>query len=81
MPSDSSKEHSRRTYWSRFMDEAYRFVEEIIAQPVAESGELMTPLPVAVKQAGVEVTFSEKPHVDGHERLYYLREGLIEDFM
>ena len=82
MSSNSAKEEdSRRAYWSRFMDEAYNFMEEVIDLPVAECGESMTFLPDVAKQAGVEVAFSERPHVDGHERLYYLREGLIEDFI
>jgi zinc D-Ala-D-Ala dipeptidase len=35
----------------------------------------------AVAGAGVEVAFSERPHVQGLPRLYLLRAGLIDDFI
>jgi D-alanyl-D-alanine dipeptidase len=78
---DARGEDSRRPYWSYFMDEAYKFMENVIDHPIAECGESMAFLPDIARQANVEVAFSEEPHVDRHERMYYLREGLIDDFI
>lgn len=71
----------RREYWACLMDQAYEFMEKIKVYPVKECGETLAPLPQAAKAAGVEVTFSGKPHVEGLPRMFYLRKGLIADFL
>ena len=63
------------------MDEAYAFMLDVSGFPVAECGEGMVSLIDAAKDANVEVTFSDRPHADRCRRLFYLREGLIGDFL
>jgi len=78
---NQSDNNVRRAYWAKKMDEAYAFMGEIRRYPVAEGGEPVVSLVDAAQSAGVEVAFSERPHVQGLPRLYYLREGLIPDFI
>lgn len=71
----------RRAYWTARMEEAFAFMDHIRHYPVAECGESVVSLVDAVAVAGVEVVFSERPHVQGLPRLYLLRAGLIHDFI
>ncbi len=59
------------------MEEAYAFNRRLFDYPVEECGEPVGSLPEAAREAGVEVVFSETPHVNGLPRLFWLREGLI----
>ena len=72
---------ARRAYWAAKMDEAFAFMGHIRQYPVAECGEPVVGLVDAVAGAGVEVVFSERPHVQGLPRLFLLRAGLIDDFI
>jgi zinc D-Ala-D-Ala dipeptidase len=71
----------RRAYWTQEVELAVLFMEGVKAWPVAECGEGLVHLPGVVKDAGVEVQFSSKPHVQGLPRLFYLREGQIKGFI
>ena len=81
MAADRSDEERRRRYWSDEMDAAYRFMLAIRDHPVAESGEPLSRLPDAAAAAGVKVYFSPLPHVRGLPRLFFLRAGLVADFL
>lgn len=63
------------------MDEATEFMRQIMQYPVDECLEPCGSLPAAVAAAGLDVTFSELPHADGAERIYFLRRGLIPGFL
>ncbi len=71
---------ARRAYWQAQMDEAYAFMLECLEQPLTESGEQLIELAPSSERAGVEVRFSERPHVHGLPRIFVLREGQIEAF-
>ena len=81
MSSECSNEEARRSYWTRIMDEAHDFMQKMIDYPVEECREPMESLIDAVKNAGVEVTFSSRPHAQGQQRMHFLRAGLIDDFI
>ena len=74
-------DHDRRSYWALKMDEADAFMRRIMTYPVAECGESMLSLESAVHSDGVEVAFSDKPHIDGLPRLFYLRRSLVPQFL
>ncbi len=78
---NTTNEDARRTFWAAKMDEAYEFMGQIRQYPVNECGEPVVSLVDAVRSAGVEVAFSDRPHVQGLPRLYWLRAGLIDDFI
>ncbi len=72
---------ARRAYWTKMLDQADAFVQDIAAYPVQECGEPMTSLVDAVQSAGVKVVFSGLPHVHGLSRQYFLRVGLVPQFL
>ncbi len=77
----NARDNPRRAYWAQKMDEAFAFMGQIRQYPVLECSEPVVSLVDAVAEARVEVAFSERPHVQGLPRLYYLRAGLIADFI
>lgn len=72
---------ARRAYWTAQMDEADAFMRAIAEYPVEECGEPMASLVEAAQAAGVEVAFSDQPHLHGLPRQFYLREGLLPGFV
>ena len=75
-------ETERRAFWTLRNDEAWQFMfEKILPYPVEECGELLVSLPEAAAAAGVRVAFANRPHVDGLERLFFLRQGQIPAFL
>ncbi len=78
---NSTEAAARRAFWTRKLDEAAAFMQQVRRQPVSECGEPLASLPAAAQAAGVEVLFSSRPHVLGLPRLYYLRTGLIAPFL
>lgn len=81
MINTTTDNEARRAYWAAQMDEAHAFMLAIRQYPVSECGEPLVALVDAVRGTGVEVTFSERPHVQGLPRLYWLRAGLIDAFI
>lgn len=77
-PTDNT---ARRAYWAAQMDEAHAFMLAIQQYPVIECREPLVSLVDAVRGTGIEVRFSERPHVQGLPRLYWLRAGLIDAFI
>jgi len=73
-------EEERRAYWTAQLEEAYAFMDAVKDVPYEDCGEVLVSLRDAVRDAGVEVAFSEKPVGNNRERLFYMREGLIEYF-
>ncbi|OHD72611.1 MAG: hypothetical protein A2177_02385 [Spirochaetes bacterium RBG_13_68_11] len=81
MRAERADEEQRRRYWRDEMDAAYRFMLAIQEYPVAECCEPLALLPAAAASAGVTVYFSPLPHVRGLPRLFYLRAGILKDFL
>ena len=81
MTTTSQEEDARRAYWAAQMDEAHAFMLQIRQYPVVECGEPLVSMTDAVRGTGIEVSFSERPHVQGLPRLYWLRAGLIDSFL
>lgn len=76
-----SDQAARRAYWAKSMEAAADFMHRLAECPVNECGEELVPLPEAAARAGVEMTFSERPHFAGGPRLFYLRAGLTDALM
>ena len=70
-----------RTYWTEQMEQAYDFMQKMMAYPVEECGEKMVSLRQAVKSARLTVIFSDSKIAGKFDRAYYLREGLIKNFL
>ena len=77
-----SDEVARRAYWTQQLEAAYAFMfESILPYPVVECGEPFVSLREAAAQADVVVAFSSLKHVHNLDRLFYLREGQIPNFL
>ena len=77
-----SDEVARRAYWTQQLEAAYAFMfESILPYPVVECGEPFVSLREAAAQADVVVAFSSLKHVNNLDRLFYLREGQISNFL
>ena len=72
---------ARRAYWTEQMEAGHAFMEVMKAYPVEECGEPMAPLAQAAEQAGIEVRFSINKVAGGFDRIFWLREGLMDDFV
>jgi len=81
MNNEQNTEEARRIYWSTQMANAYRFMSQMLEYPVEECGESLVFLPEVVKAEGLSVEFSQEKHTGTHERLFYLRRKLVEDFI
>jgi D-alanyl-D-alanine dipeptidase len=81
MATKHSDEQARRAYWKESYDKAYAFMRELYRVPLEECGEEVVSLEAAAREAGVEVTFSARPHVGGGTRRFFLRRGLVEGFL
>jgi len=74
-------EEDRRVYWSIQMDEAFLFMQMIQKQKVDDCGEKLVAMQEVVIDSGVEVRFLAAKHVDGLNRQFYIRTGLIDSFI
>ena len=63
------------------MESAYGFMDKMLDYPVEECGEPLVSLPQLVRTEGLSVQFSHTKLAENHERLFYLRRGLVEDFI
>ena len=81
MSHERNDEDQRRSYWTQQMEAAHDFVQEMMSRPVVECGEPLASLPDAVAASGVTVDFSSTLNSNRYERIYYLRQGLIEGFI
>lgn len=74
-------EELRRTFWREQMEAAYAFMEKIKEYPVTECGEPLISLKTVAEKVDVEVEFAGTKAVKNYSRLFYLREGLIDNFI
>jgi D-alanyl-D-alanine dipeptidase len=72
---------ARRAFWAQQMDLAYDFMAQMRTYPVVECGENLRSMTEAVAEAKVEVLFSTSKIAGDLDRVFFLREGLIPNFM
>lgn len=77
----TADDEHRRQFWRQMMDDAHAFMMQVRQCPVTECGEPVVPLKEVAAKANVEVLFSTTPFAGAHERLFYLRAGLVESFL
>lgn len=70
---------TRRNYWTEQLDLGYEMVEQLLAFPVEECGEAFASIPAAAEAAGVEMQFSDTKIAGQLDRVFFLRESLVED--
>jgi zinc D-Ala-D-Ala dipeptidase len=72
---------SATAYWTAQMDAAYEFMIRCLKRPLQENDEPLVDLVALARSEGVDVAFSERPHVGGRKRIFVLREQLADPFL
>jgi len=78
-PETSDDDGARRSFWADQMEIGYGFVEQLLTFPVDECGEGFASIPDAADAAGIEMLFSDTKIVGDLDRIYYMRESLVDD--
>ena len=74
-------DHARRSYWTEQMERGYEMVEQLMAFPVEECGEAFASIQEAAESSSVKMLFSDSKIAGDLDRVFYLRESLIEDVL
>lgn len=69
---------ARRAYWAEQMQAGYEIVRQVLEFPVQECGEPFASLRDAAETAGVEMLFSDSKIAGELDRIYFLRESLVQ---
>src|SRR5262249_18306698 len=76
-----STDAARRAYWTEQMELGYAVVEKVLAFEVRECGESFASLREAAAASGVEMQFSTSKIAGALERVFFMRESLVEKVM
>jgi D-alanyl-D-alanine dipeptidase len=68
----------RRVYWARQMDEAHQFMMRCARHRVHDCGEPLASIRDGAEQAGVEMMFCDSQVIEGVDRIFFIRQSLIE---
>lgn len=74
----SPDELARRRYWTEQMDEAYDFMQRLLAYPVEDCGESLCSLPDRAAEAGVLLVLPEGLKLGQFERVFRMRASLVD---
>ncbi len=77
----TSDDQSRRDYWAQQMQLGYDLIQQVLPFEVRECGEGFASIPDAAEQASVEMLFSDSKIASELDRVFFIREGLVEDLM
>ncbi|MBP86014.1 MAG: hypothetical protein CMJ64_04735 [Planctomycetaceae bacterium] len=73
-------DHSaRRAYWAEQMQLGYDLIQVVLPFEVRECGEGFASIPEAAEAAGVEMLFSDSKIAGELDRVFFMREGLVND--
>ena len=70
---------ARRAYWAEQMEAGYALIERVLPYEVVECGEGFASIPDAAESAGVEMLFSTTKIAGDLERVFFMRESLVQD--
>jgi len=71
----------RRTFWTEQMQLGYELVKQVSAFEVRECGEGFASLRDAAEKSAVEMLFSDSKIAGELDRVYFIRESLVQDVM
>ncbi len=77
----NSDEAARRSYWAQQMEAGYEVVQRVLKFEVNECGEGFASLRDAAEAAGVEMLFSTSKIAGELDRVFFMRESLVNDVM
>ena len=76
-----SDKTARRAYWTEQMEAGNELVKRILPYEVEECEEGLTDIRTAAEAGGVAMLFSDSKIVDDLDRIFYIREGLVDDLI
>lgn len=79
--SATSDDAARRAYWAEQMQAGYDMIQGLLPFEVRECGEGFASLRDAADSAKVEMQFSDSKLAGELERVYFIRESLVQDVM
>lgn len=79
--SDDTDDSARRAYWAEQMQLGYDLIQVVLPFEVHECGEAFASIPAAAEAAGVEMQFSNSKIAGDIDRVYFMREGLVDDLI
>jgi D-alanyl-D-alanine dipeptidase len=74
----SHEDAARRAYWAEQMQLGYELVQEVLAFEVRECGQGFASLRDAAEKAGVEMLFSDSKIAGELDRVFFMRESLVQ---
>jgi len=77
----SQDESARVAFWVDNMERSHALLTRMAQYPVRESGEAFVSIPDAGRSAGVEMLFSQTKLAGRFDRIFYIRQGLIDDLI
>ena len=75
----STNETLRRAYWAEQMQSGYELVQQVLSCEVRECFEGFACLPDAAERASVEMLFSDSKIAGELDRVFFMRESLVND--
>ncbi len=73
----TSDDQARRDYWAQQMQLGYDLIQIVLPFEVRECGEGFASIPDAAEAAGVEMWFSDSKIAGDLDRVFFIREGLV----
>jgi D-alanyl-D-alanine dipeptidase len=77
----SPDDAARRAYWAEQMQLGYELVQKVLPFEVRECGEGFASLRDAAEKSGVEILFSDSKIAGELDRVYFMRESLVQKVM
>lgn len=78
MTTTADDDAARRRYWAEQMELGYELVQRTLVFAVRECGEPFASIPDAAAAAGVEMQFSQSKIAGGLDRVFFMRERLVD---
>lgn len=75
---NASDDSLRRSYWADQMQAGYELIQRLLPFEVRECGEGFASIADAAGQAGIELLFSDTKLAGELNRIYFIRESLVE---
>jgi D-alanyl-D-alanine dipeptidase len=77
----TTDETARQAYWAEQMQLGYDLIQVVLPFEVQECGEGFASIRDAADSAGIEMMFSESKIAGELDRVFFIREGLVNDLM
>lgn len=77
----TTDETARQAYWAEQMQLGYDLIQVVLPFDVQECGEGFASIRDAAESAGIEMMFSESKIAGELDRVFFIREGLVNDLM